>query len=268
LESRLAQLGQNSTSTTANTNAPTPTAGANLATGDLKAALATAIQRIAQQTPGVATPLSGQPLNLTGFGSNTAELPVPAPPPGLTFPQVTASPAAADAPDDATTGLVLRLLANGLAKIRTNQLHGLHQSATAQADAPAGSTTQSLMLDIPVWHQQQITNFQLRVDEEHTGQQAGSDETNQRQSRWHITLGFDLAPLGPMFVEAFLSEERIRTTIWADHTNTRQLAHSHLNQLADQFSAMGLTVDSLETRAGQPPQQTTRLDFNLVDVHT
>lgn len=163
---------------------------------------------------------------------------------------------------DLTVGDLLKRLAGALNRIQFQQLNSLYQAQSASTDT---TTIQTWQMELPfLSSQNQIDSIQLRIDEE---KQKGDDnEDAEKASKWKLALTFDLEDLGPIFIQVNLTPPTISSTIWAENQTTLKLINQEAHNLRESFSELGLTVEDITCRQGQPNMKKTRLDQQIVDI--
>ena len=158
-----------------------------------------------------------------------------------------------DAEADGDLEHLLRLAAGAVSRLQSHQLGGLEQSRTLD-DGRVQTTWQ---LEIPMRHAQDIVPLQVRLQSHDPAPDPeGSSESmpNTRQKVWRLELAFDLAPLGPLQVQAQLIQGNLSSELWAEQPYTAQLIESQLGYLRERLSASGLNVGDLNCHLGAPPQ--------------
>ena len=234
--------------------------------GDLKAALL----RLVAQLPGIpgSTPLAaaqasanfGQALpafarhTLGALGQAGAGQPGQPgqafPLPGRLLPQLDG---------EADLELILKLAAAAVSRLQTHQLSSLAQTQTG-ADGTQLTTWQ---LELPMRDQRDIVPLQIKLQQEES---ASRNEQEKPETLWRVELAFDVAPLGPLQVQAQLLQGTLSSQIWAEHDDTAQLIRAELEHLRQRLTAAGLNVSELACRQGTPPQgPRTSIDQRFVD---
>jgi len=142
--------------------------------------------------------------------------------------------------------LLFRHAEGGLARIQLNQL------ASLPADEGARQVWQ---FEVPIRHQEQVDSFLIRLEQEQSTSKSGD-----AQQAWHITLRFDLDPLGPVVVQLSLRQEEISALFLAERRESADLFDQHLPTLNSALSQAGLTVGKLAARRGaatiaEPPHR-------------
>lgn len=163
---------------------------------------------------------------------------------------------------DLSVGDLLKRLAGALNRIQFQQLNSLYQAQSLSSDA---TTVQSWQMELPfLTPQNQIDSVQLRIDEEKDNQE--NSEEGSKKSKWTLSLTFDLESLGPIFIQVNLSPPTVSSTIWAEKQQTLKLINKEAHNLRHSFSELGLTVEDITCRQGQPNMRKTRLDQQIVDI--
>ncbi|MBM7059528.1 flagellar hook-length control protein FliK [Pseudomonas sp. UL073] len=154
---------------------------------------------------------------------------------------------------------LLKLAAAAVSRLQTHQLASLAQSQTT----PEGHLLTTWQLELPMRNQQELVPLQLKVQRE---EQAKRGKQEQAETLWRIELAFDLAPLGPLQVQAQLAYGSLSSQMWAERLDTARLIDSELTNLRQRLLDAGLTVGDLACRQGIPPQgPRTNLEQRWVD---
>jgi len=118
---------------------------------------------------------------------------------------------------------------------------------------PEGNLVTTWQLELPMRNQQEIVPLQIKIQqEERQAQQRRKDE--QKENLWRIELAFDIAPLGPLQVQAQLLRGSISSQLWAERAATARFIDSELGNLRERLVAAGLEVGELACQQGTPPQ--------------
>jgi hypothetical protein len=161
---------------------------------------------------------------------------------------------------------LLRLAAAAVSRLQSHQLSSLEQTGVT-ADGRLMSTWQ---LEIPMRNLQDIVPLQVKFQREDApGRQPPKErreEPEPRQSLWRVELAFAMEPLGPLQVQAQLSQGNLSGQLWAERPYTASLIESNLTGLRERLLCAGLNVGDLDCHHGTPPQGAqTRLDQRWVD---
>ena len=161
-----------------------------------------------------------------------------------------------------SVGDLLKRLAGALNRIQFQQLNSLYQAQSASTDT---TTVQTWQMELPFLSpQNQIDSVQLRIDEEKEKDDNNND--SEKKSKWKLALTFDLEELGPVFIQVNLTPPTVSSIIWAEKQATLKLINQEAHNLRVSFSELGLTVEDITCRQGQPNMRKTRLDQQIVDI--
>lgn len=161
---------------------------------------------------------------------------------------------------------LLRLAAGAISRLQSHQLSSLEQTGTT-ADGRLQTTWQ---MEIPMRTLQDIVPLQVKFQREEPA--PDKDETERKIERdakkmlWRVELAFDMEPLGPLQVQAQLSEGKLSSQLWATRPFTASLIESHLGSLRERLVSSGLNVGDLDCHLGTPPRgPKTGLEQRWVD---
>ncbi len=161
--------------------------------------------------------------------------------------------------DEADLELLLKLAAAAVSRLQTHQLSSLAQTQVG----PDGALLTTWQLELPMRDQREIVPLQIKLQRE--GPPAKQDQ-EPVETLWKIELAFDVAPLGPLQVQAQLLRGTLSSQLWAERGATAELISAELPHLRDRLQAAGLDVGELACRQGVPPQGTrTTLEQRFVD---
>ncbi|NWC10780.1 flagellar hook-length control protein FliK [Pseudomonas agarici] len=160
---------------------------------------------------------------------------------------------------------LLHLAAAAVSRLQSHQLASLEQTGRT----PDGNLQTTWQLEIPLRNLQDIVPLQVKIQREETSENEASEQPQQREHKaplWRVELAFDLAPLGPLHVQAQLLQGSLSGRLWAERPATAMLIESELGALREQLRASGLNVGELDCHQGLPPQgNQTRLEQRWVD---
>ncbi|MGC5700300.1 flagellar hook-length control protein FliK [Pseudomonas sp. NFXW11] len=161
--------------------------------------------------------------------------------------------------------LLLRLAAAAVSRLQSHQLASLEQSG----ETDDGRQLTTWQLEIPMRNLQDIVPLQVKLQREEPAEpepQQKREEREAKQPLWRLDLAFDLEPLGPLQVQAQLTQGRLSSQLWAERPYTASLIESQLGQLRERLLAAGLDVGDLDCHQGTPPRgPQTRLEQRWVD---
>ncbi|UUQ63911.1 flagellar hook-length control protein FliK [Pseudomonas fuscovaginae UPB0736] len=160
---------------------------------------------------------------------------------------------------------LLRLAAAAVSRLQSHQLSSLEQTGRT----PDGALQTTWQLEIPMRNLQDIVPLQVRIQREDSEERASGEKTEQREQKaqlWRVELAFDLAPLGPLHVQAQLLSGSLSGHLWAEREQTASLIESQLDALRERLLEAGLSISELDCHQGTPPQgKQTRLEQRWVD---
>lgn len=160
---------------------------------------------------------------------------------------------------------LLRLAAAAISRVQSHQLASLQQTGTAEN----GNLQTTWQTELAVRQGSDFVPLQVKLQREETPRQEEDPQREQRdplKALWRIELAFDLPPIGPLQVQAQLSQGKLSGQLWAERPATARLIDSQLGELRKRLLSRGLDVADLACHAGTPPQgPTTRLEQRWVD---
>ncbi|MGY8818055.1 MAG: flagellar hook-length control protein FliK [Pseudomonadales bacterium] len=164
-----------------------------------------------------------------------------------------------NADEEADLEILLKLAAAAVSRLQTHQLSSLAQTQTN----PDGTQVTTWQLEVPMRDQRDIVPLQVKFQREDESQQNRKDKP---ETLWKVELAFDVAPLGPLQVQAQLFQGSLSSQIWAERSGTAELISAELEHLRQRLVTAGLNVGELACRQGTPPQgPRTSLDQRFVD---
>jgi hypothetical protein len=99
--------------------------------------------------------------------------------------------------------------------------------------------------------------------------QGASADGQKKQSRWQITLHFDLETLGPLDIELDLCPPAVSATFWSETSDTLSEIQQALRPLRETLTSLGADVGELRARHGRKlPGEQPVIRHSLVDIHT
>jgi hypothetical protein len=161
--------------------------------------------------------------------------------------------------DEGDLGSLLRMAAAAVSRLQTHQLSSVGQSQVG----PDGNLLTTWQLEIPMRNQQEIVPLQAKIQREDSPKKTPKEPG---ETLWRVELAFDLAPLGPLQVQAQLARGSVSSQLWAELPSTADLIGKELSHLREQLTNAGLSVGELACTQGTPPQgQRTTLEQRWVD---
>lgn len=154
---------------------------------------------------------------------------------------------------------LLKLAAAAISRLQTHQLSSLAQT---QSNAD-GSQLTTWQLELPMRDQQAVVPLQVKLQREDV---PAKNPQEKPESLWKLELAFDVAPLGPLQVQAQLARGSLSSQIWAERSATAALVSAELEHFRERLVNAGLSVGELGCRQGVPPQgPRTSLEQRFVD---
>jgi len=147
---------------------------------------------------------------------------------------------------------MLTEIKNTISQIESNQLLSLKNETP---------NLHQFLIDLPIKNNSDIDSFEMLFE--------NSDITNNNKKvkRWKVIVKFDLEPLGPMFAQIELENERISTHFFAKARETAQLINQHLHVLKKSLFSAGVDIDKLQGSQGKIPDTLLQNSEQLVDTH-
>ena len=141
---------------------------------------------------------------------------------------------------------------NTLAQIESNQLLSL------RSEQP---NLHQFLVDLPFSNTGKIDSFELLFEHDK------SDSSQNAKKHWKVIVRFDLEPLGPMFAQIELKNEKISSHIFAESQTTAKLINENLHVLKKSLLDAGVTTDSIKSNQGNIPNQLVPNSEHSVDFH-
>ena len=158
---------------------------------------------------------------------------------------------------------LLQLLRMALGVVARTQSHQLLAVNTQLAAANADSNiSQSLTMELPLWVEQKINLVDLRVDAEKPQRKSGSSQDKV----WNARQQFDLDQYGQLVALATLRAKTVAAVLWASESATADKISKELTEVAENFDRLGLTVQNLQCRVGEPEKLKGNETINLLDT--
>lgn len=165
---------------------------------------------------------------------------------------------------------LLRMATAALSRLQSHQLASLEDAGT-DAQNKLQSTWQ---LEIPMRHLADIVPLQVKIQREDPPADSSESRAEDRREAassaqeriWRVELAFDLAPLGPLQVQARLHQGQLSSQLWAEMPGTAQMIAAQLGYLREKLTEVGLQVADLDCHQGLPPRgPRTHLEHRWVD---
>ena len=138
--------------------------------------------------------------------------------------------------------MLLKDTDSSIARVQMNQL----LSKTVDQD-----TKQVWLFEIPVRKDLETDIFHFRIEKDN-GQPASENENDA--SKWSIQLAFDLPGLGPVQSRISMARENVSVLFWAEVSDTVNFFQQHLQELQNNLTQAGLSVNKIHCMQGKAPE--------------
>lgn len=156
--------------------------------------------------------------------------------------------AAADGKQAAQTQLA-KVLQEGLARIRSNQL----QSSPATRGADQGSPT-AIQTEIPIALNGQLSEVKVKIDQEIWPEEQELKPGEEYSRRWVIELNFSPPELGNLHARLLYHNEKLKTHLWVEKDEHLPSVSKKLHELKERLTALGIEIEEVRCQAGVPQQ--------------
>ena len=157
---------------------------------------------------------------------------------------------------------LLQLLRTALTIVTRLQSQQLFNANTQFLTSNDNITNQSWSLELPVWVDQKLNLIDVQIDtEKNNDQQSASSE-----KAWNARLAFDLEEHGKMVAFATLRGKTIAAVLWVTETATVDKVNAGLASMAENLDRLGLSVERLQCRVGEPQDVRPNGTINLLDT--
>ena len=149
-----------------------------------------------------------------------------------------------------------------LARIQSQQLQSLNTQIQGTPDIPVFN---ELHIDIPILHQQQYDNIEMKIEEKEKGQPHNQEQKKQ----WQVTLTFEIGEKEHLYAKILVNEESVSTVFWSTDKNTFNKVSNYLAYLKKRLEDLGIKVDELNAYEGEPDFKKTKITtHSMIDVRT
>ena len=138
--------------------------------------------------------------------------------------------------------MLLKDTDSSIARVQMNQL----LSKTVDQD-----TKQVWLFEIPVRKDLETDIFHFRIEKDN-GQPAPENENDA--SKWSIQLAFDLPGLGPVQSRISMARDNVSVLFWAEVSETVNFFQQHLQELQNNLTQAGLSVNKIHCMQGKAPE--------------
>jgi len=158
---------------------------------------------------------------------------------------------------------LLRLALSVVTRTQSQQLFTANTQLLATNDNVAN---QSWSLELPLWVDQKLNVIDIHIEAEKDSEQL----TAADEKAWNARLSFDLEEHGSMVAFATLRGKTIAAVLWVTKAATVNKVNRELALMSENLDRLGLKVERLQCRVGEPddvrPNGTINLLDNLLDT--
>ena len=158
-----------------------------------------------------------------------------------------------------------RLIFSSLARTQLHQLETLASRQGASPEAPM-QPANTLVLELPIINGKHVDNLALQIKYEED--QNNNKNDNSKDKLWTVVLNFDLHSLGKLHAQLKVLGTSVAAVLWTQNEDTHDEIKQHLKELKNSFEEIGVNVKQLDIKLGEPPEQTSPLHRQLVDIRT
>lgn len=150
------------------------------------------------------------------------------------------------------TSEMLTTIQSSVTQLENNQLLSLKNETP---------NLHQFLIDLPIKNNSEVDSFEMLFEN------SNNNEIKQKVKRWKVVVRFDLEPLGPMFAQVELQNEKISSHFFAKKPQTAALINQHLHLLKQSLFSAGVEVEKIEGSQGKIPDTLLRNSEQLVDTH-
>ena len=120
---------------------------------------------------------------------------------------------------------------------------------------------QSWSLELPVWVEQKLNIIDIHIEADKDNEPL----TKSADKAWNARLSFDLEEHGNMVAFATLRDKTIAAVLWVSEASTVNKVNRELAVMAENLDRLGLEVERLQCRVGEPEDVRANGTINLLD---
>jgi hypothetical protein len=156
---------------------------------------------------------------------------------------------------------LLQLLRLALTVVTRTQSQQLFTANTQLLTTNDSAVNQSWSLELPVWVEQKLNIIDIHIE---------ADKDNEplaepADKAWNARLSFDLEEHGNMVAFATLRGKTIAAVLWVTEASTVDKVNRELALMAENLDRLGLDVQRLQCRVGEPEDVRANGTINLLD---
>ena len=175
------------------------------------------------------------------------------------------NPPAADASLKSSSGesneQLLQLLRLALTVVTRTQSQQLFTANTQLFATNDSVVNQSWSLELPVWVEQKLNIIDIHIEADKDNEPL----TKSADKAWNARLSFDLEEHGNMVAFATLRGKTIAAVLWVSEASTVNKVNRELAVMAENLDRLGLEVERLQCRVGEPEDVRANGTINLLD---
>ena len=156
---------------------------------------------------------------------------------------------------------LLQLLRLALTVITRTQSQQLFTANTQLLTSNDNVANQSWSLELPVWVEQKLNLIDIHIEADKDNEPL----TKSGDKAWNARLSFDLEAHGNMVAFATLRGKTIAAVLWVTEASTVDKVNRELAAMAENLDRLGLQVERLQCRVGEPEDVRANGTINLLD---
>ena len=157
---------------------------------------------------------------------------------------------------------LLQLLRLALSVITRTQSQQLFTANTQLFSHSDNINNQSWSLELPVWVDQKLNLIDIQIESNKGSERQSNDE----EKAWNARLAFDLEQHGNMVAFASLRGKTLAAVLWVTEAATVNKVNAELKLMANNLDRLGLQVERLQCRVGEPEDIRPNGTINLLDA--
>lgn len=154
---------------------------------------------------------------------------------------------------------LLRLALSVVTRTQSQQLFNVNTQLFSHND---NVNNPSWSLELPVWVEQKLNVIDIQIASDQNNKQLAADE----EKAWNARLTFDLEQHGSMVAFASLCGKTIAVVLWVTEADTVKRVNAELALMAQNLDRLGLQVERLQCRIGEPEDVRPNGTINLLDT--
>ena len=156
---------------------------------------------------------------------------------------------------------LLQLLRLALTVVTRTQSQQLFTANTQLLTTNDSAVNQSWSLELPVWVEQKLNIIDIHIEDDKDNEPLAEPA----DKAWNARLSFDLEEHGNMVAFATLRGKTIAAVLWVTEASTVDKVNRELALMAENLDRLGLDVQRLQCRVGEPEDVRANGTINLLD---